>query len=221
MRLPIIIVNFKLYENAVGDNALKLARTHEKVAQETGASIAIAVNALDVVRVAAEVSIPVFAQHFDPVGYGSHTGHIHPAVLKAAGVSGSLLNHAEHQLSDDVLVASIHLAKECGLYTVVCADTPMKGAKIAVEMGPDLVAVEPPELIGGDISVSRAQADIVKKAVELIGVGRTLVGAGIKDMEDVRLSLEFGASGVLLASGVTKAEDPYAVLMDLVRGLGA
>jgi len=218
MKLPAIIVNFKLFENAMGESALELAKIHEKVAKETGASIAIAVNALDVVKVAQSVEIPVFAQHFDPVAYGSHTGHINPTILKKAGVYGSLLNHAEHQLDDQILIASIHLAKEMGLFTIVCANNPIKGAEIA-QYNPDLIAVEPPELIGGDISVSKSQADIVQKAVELIGKGRTLVGAGIKDAEDAKLSLEFGASGVLLASGVTKASDPYAVLMDLVKGL--
>lgn len=218
MKLPTIIVNFKLYEQAVGQRALELAKIHEKVAKDTGASIAVAVNALDLLRVAETVEIPVFAQHFDPVEYGSYTGHIHPKVLKDAGVYGSLLNHAERQLPDNVLIEAIHQAKELGLYTVVCADTPEKGAAIA-KCNPDLIAVEPPELIGGDISVSKAQADVVKDAVEMIGKGRTLVGAGIRDREDVQLSLEFGASGVLLASGITKAADPEAVLRDLVAGL--
>lgn len=218
MKLPAIIVNFKLHENGVGEGALKLAKIHERVAAETGASIGIAVNALDVLRVAAAVTIPVFAQHFDPVGHGSYTGHISAEILKKGGVYGSLLNHAEHQLADNVLIESVYLARKMGLFTIVCANTPAKGAEI-VQCEPDLIAVEPPELIGGDISVSKAQADIVRGAVELIGRGRTLVGAGIRDAEDVRLSLEFGASGVLLASGVTKAEDPYGVLMELVRGL--
>jgi len=218
MDLPIIIVNFKLYENAVGEAAVGLAKIHQKVAKETGAQIAVAVNALDVVRVAQSVDIPVFAQHLDPVGYGSHTGHINPEVLKKAGVYGTLLNHAERTLPDNVLIASIDAAKAAGLFVVVCVDTPEKGACFT-ECDLDLIAVEPPALIGGDISVSKAEAEIVRGAVEMIGRGKVLVGAGIKDREDVSLSLELGASGVLLASGVTKAEDPYAVLMDLVAGL--
>ena len=74
-------------------------------------------------------------------------------------------------------------------------------------------------MIGGDISVSKAEAAIVSDAVNMIGKGKVLVGAGIKDREDVSLSLALGANGVLLASGITKAEDPYAVLLDLVGGL--
>ena len=43
-----------------------------------------------------------------------------------------------------------------------------------------------------------------------------LCGAGVKNGADVATALDLGASGVLLASGVTKATDPKAVLDDLV-----
>ncbi len=66
MRLPAIVVNFKVYEQGTGDNALRLALIHQKVAEETGVSIAIAVSALDLEKVAKAVNIPVFAQHVDP-----------------------------------------------------------------------------------------------------------------------------------------------------------
>ena len=79
--------------------------------------------------------------------------------------------------------------------------------------------MEPPELIGGDISVSRAGPEIIEDSVNLVGENRLLVGAGIKDAEDVRIALSLGASGVLLASGVIKADDPYSALMELVSGL--
>lgn len=218
MRLPTIIVNFKNYELSTGDNALKLAKIHQAVADETGASIGIAVSAMDLYRVAAAVSIPVFAQHLDPVNYGSSTGHILPDLVKECGAFGTLLNHSECQMENLQLERSIERAKEVGLYVVACADTPWRGAEIAA-LGPDLVAVEPPELIGGDVSVSKSGPEIISRAVELIGGERVLVGAGIKDKEDVQIACSLGAQGVLLASGVTRAEDPYAVLMELVAGL--
>lgn len=218
MKLPTIIVNFKVYEQAVGDSAVALAKLHEKVAKETGASIGVAVSAVDLFRVCEEVSIPVFAQHVDPVGYGSGTGHILPENVKEAGAYGTLLNHAECQIEDGVLEKSLERAREVGLFTVVCANTP-EHAKKVVSFNPDLVAVEPPELIGGDVSVSKAEPEIIEKSVELVGKNKVLVGAGVKTSEDVKIGLSLGASGVLLASGVTKADDPYSVLMDLVSGL--
>jgi len=206
MDLPTIIVNFKLYEQATGDSAIELAKIHEKVAEETGASIGVAVNALDLKQVV------------DAVGYGSNTGHILPERVKDIGTFGTLLNHAENQVEDVLLQKSIEKSRDIGLYTVACANTPEKGREI-MEFGPDLIAVEPPELIGGDVSVSKAEPDIIENAVKLIGENRVLVGAGVKNADDVRIALTLGASGVLLASGVTKAEDPYSVLMDLVSGL--
>lgn len=218
MRLPVIIVNFKVYEQATGDMAVELAKIHEKVAKETGASIGIAVTAIDLQRVCEAVSIPVFAQHIDPVTYGSGTGLILPELVKDVGAYGTLLNHAECQVGDIALKKSIEMARELDLFTVVCANTPEKGTEI-MKFNPDLIAVEPPELIGGDISVSKADPSIIEKAVQLIGKNRVLVGAGIKTGEDIKIALALGASGVLLASGVTKSQDPYAVLMDLVSGL--
>ncbi|MCL2296264.1 MAG: triose-phosphate isomerase, partial [Methanomassiliicoccaceae archaeon] len=46
-----------------------------------------------------------------------------------------------------------------------------------------------------------------------------LCGAGVKTGTDVKKAIELGTSGVLLASGVVKAKDPRAVLLDLVKYL--
>jgi len=218
MELPSIIVNFKNYEQATGDNAVELAKIHEKVANDTGASIGIAVTAIDLRRVVETVGIPVFAQHIDPVEYGGYTGHILPDLVSEVGAYGTLLNHAECQIGETDLKNSIEIARKLDLFTIVCADTPERGADF-VKFNPDLIAVEPPELIGGDVSVSKTNPSIIERAVHMIGKNRVFVGAGIKTGEDVKIALALGASGVLLASGVTKADDPYAVLMDLVSGL--
>ena len=219
MKKPLIIVNFKIYELATGEDALNLAKIHEKVAKEMDVSIGIAVNALDLAKVADAVDIPVFAQHIDPISYGSGTGHIVPERVKEIGAYGTILNHAERKLDEEILQQSINRAKDLGLFTVVCAETPERGKEIAEKYDPDLIAVEPPELIGGDLSVSKSEPLIVENAVNLIGSEKTLVGAGVKDKEDVEIALNLGAQGVLLASGVTKSSDPYATLLDLAAGL--
>ncbi|MBN2087553.1 triose-phosphate isomerase [Candidatus Peregrinibacteria bacterium] len=213
-----IITNFKTYETATGHLALSLAKIHEEVAKETGADIRIAVQAVDLARISHEVSIPVLAQHIDPVVHGGATGHILPESVKLAGASGVILNHSERRLKREVLEASIKRAKEVGLVTVICAETPEEGASF-LEFDPDFIAVEPPELIGGDISVSTAKPEIIEHATKLIGSDKLLVGAGVKNGADVRTCIKLGAIGVLLASGVTQADDPKAVLIDLVSGL--
>jgi len=48
---------------------------------------------------------------------------------------------------------------------------------------------------------------------------KVLCGAGVKTGEDVKKALELGTEGVLLASGVVKAENPEKVLRDLISGI--
>jgi triosephosphate isomerase len=213
-----IITNFKTYESATGQAALDLGKIHEEVAKETGADIRICPQATDLAWLSHELKFPVYAQHIDPIEFGSHTGHILPENVKMAGAAGTLLNHSERRLEREVLRASVRRAKEAGLEVIICAKDPEEGASF-LEFEPDLIAVEPPELIGGDISVSTAQPEIVTNAAKLIGTDKLLVGAGVKTGADVKKALELGARGVLLASGITKAADPKAVLMDLAKGL--
>ncbi|MFC1750836.1 triose-phosphate isomerase [Pseudomonadota bacterium] len=218
MEAPILIVNFKTYSNATGEEAMALARIHDKVAKETGANIAIAVQPVDICAIASEVSIPVLGQHFDAVEEGPFTGHITPHSIKAAGAYGSLLNHAERKMEINEIQKSIDMARTLGLFSVVCADTVYTGNAIT-ELDPDFVAVEPPELIGGDISVCTANPQLIKDAVKMIGTEKLIIGAGIKTKDDVASAISSGASGILLSSGITKAIDPEAKLRELVEGL--
>jgi len=164
------------------------------------------------------VSIPVFAQHIDAVRFGANTGYVLPEAVKEAGAYGTLLNHSERQISMDLLKASIEAAQAVGLMVVACAQDHDEAAQVLC-MRPEWVAVEPLDLIGGDVSVSTSKPELIRATVELHGGNSTtLVGAGVKNADDVRIALELGACGVLLASGVIKADDPEAVLRDLAQG---
>jgi triosephosphate isomerase len=215
---PVIIINFKTYINSTGQNAIRLAKICEKVAFETGTDIRVAVAAPDIYPVFQGVSIPVYAEHIDSYTPGRHTGSILPEMVKAAGATGTLLNHSEHRMQLKELEESIKRASKVSLATVVCADTLAKAEKIA-RMKPDFIAVEPPELIGGEVSVSKAKPEIITRSVEIIkhkhGV-KLLVGAGVHTREDVVKAVELGADGVLIASGIDLAENPEKVLRELL-----
>lgn len=217
-----IILNCKTYEQATGDNALKLAKICEKVSKESGADIIICPQFTDIHRITREVDIPVYAQHIDPIKHGSNTGHILPEAVKAAGATGSLINHSERRLKLADIEANIDKLKELGMTSIVCTNN-ISVTKAAAALSPDFVAIEPPELIGSGISVSQAQPEIITGSVEAVRKinpeVKILTGAGITTGDDVKKALELGTCGVLLASGVTKATDPRAVLMDLVRGV--
>jgi triosephosphate isomerase len=219
---PIIIVNFKTYEMGFGKNALNLTKSLQKIADEAQANIAVAVCPTDIQLIFSECSLPVFAQHVDPISFGSNTGFILPEAAKEAGAVGTLINHSEHRLQLADIEGCVRRAAEVGLVTCICTNN-LKTSKAASVLSPDFVAVEPPELIGGDISVSQAQPELVSDTVSAIQAVspnvKVLCGAGVKTGEDVKRALELGSEGVLLASGVVKAKDVEGAVRDLVSGL--
>ncbi|MDX1534384.1 MAG: triose-phosphate isomerase [Thermoplasmata archaeon] len=223
MDTPLLILNFKAYPEAVGPRALELARIAEEQGRETGRSVAVAPFIGDLARVASEVSLPVLAQHCDDLPAGSQTGWIPPEAVREVGAVGTLLNHAERPLLGPTLRATVERCHALGLETVVCADD-TEAAKAATASGPTFLAVEPPELIGGDVSVTTANPRVVKETVAQVEAidpdVRVLCGAGIKTGADVRAALELGTKGVLLASGVVRAPSPREALADLLAGLG-
>jgi len=215
VKTPIIIVNFKTYLESTGQKAVELAKAAEKAARETGASIVVAPQFADIARVAEAVEIPVFSQHIDPIKPGNSTGHVLAESIKGAGAVGTLINHSERQLKLSEIEAIISLCREKELTSCVCANNPAVSASIAA-MHPDMVSFEPPELIGTGIAVSKAQPQVVTNTVELVRKVNPdiviLCGAGISQSEDVATSLKLGTSGVLVASGIVKAKDPYIIL---------
>ena len=221
MRLeePVVAINFKTYVQATGEGALRIAKAAEKVYKETGVTIVVAPQLADLYRIAQEVEIPVFAQHIDPIKPGSHTGHVLPEAVKEAGAVGTLLNHSENRMILADLEAAIRRAEEVGLMTMVCSNNPAVSAAVAA-LDPDYVAVEPPELIGTGIPVSKAKPEVITNTVELVRKVnpkvKVLTGAGISTGEDVKKALELGTVGVLLASGVTKAKDPEKAIRNLI-----
>ncbi|MBI4143752.1 triose-phosphate isomerase [Candidatus Woesearchaeota archaeon] len=198
MKLPLFLVNFKAYPQATGKNAVLLAKKCQRVAKKLNISIIPCVQAADISLVAHKVSIPVFAQHVDTAP-GAHTGNIVLTSVISAGAKGTLLNHAERTLSFSTIKQTVAECKKIRFPVVVCASTP-KEAKRMASLKPFAVAIEPPELIGTGISVSRANPGIIKKSVAL--KVPVLCGAGISSKEDVAKALELGAKGVLVASAV-------------------
>ena len=215
LETPIIIVNFKTYLEATGQKAVELAKNAEKAAKETGASIVVAPQFADISRVAEAVEIPVFAQHIDAINPGNSTGSVLAESVKEAGAVGTLINHSERQLKISDIDAIITLTREKDLISCVCANNPTVSAALA-SLKPDIVSFEPPELIGTGIAVSKAQPQVITSTVHLvrqINANITILcGAGISQSEDVSVALKLGTNGVLVASGIVKAKDPYSIL---------
>lgn len=218
---PLIVVNFKTYATAMGQAAVDLAQAMERASKDHVRMIAV-VSAFDLHAVKqAAPSLEVWSQHLDPVGQGSFTGWLQPENAIERGAQGTIINHAEHKVDiEHVQQLMQQLPDEFPM--CACAADVDEAHQLA-ELGPTFIAVEPPELIGGDISVTTADPAIVSDTVNAVRAinpqVRVLCGAGVKDGKDVKTAVELGAHGVLLASGVTKASDVDTVLADLVAGL--
>jgi triosephosphate isomerase len=222
MQEPMIIVNFKTYMESTGERAVELAKKAEEVHSETRVSIGVAPQFADIPTVAEAVNIPVFAQHIDPIEPGGFTGHVLAESVKKAGAVGTLVNHSERQLRLSDVDLAIKLARQNGLATCVCANN--SGISMAVAtLKPDIIAVEPPELIGTGIPVSKAKPEVVTKAIQLVRQVNSkvpiLCGAGITRGKDVAAALRLGTQGVLVASGVVKAKSPYAIMSEFAYAL--
>ena len=218
---PLIVVNFKTYATAMGQKAVDLAQAMERAAKDHVRLIAV-VSAFDLHAVKqAAPSLEVWSQHLDPVGQGSFTGWLQPENAIERGAQGAIINHAEHKVDIEHVQQLMQQLPDDFPMCACAAD--VDEAHQLAELGPTFIAVEPPELIGGDISVTTADPAIVSDTVNAVRAinpqVRVLCGAGVKDGKDVKTAVELGAHGVLLASGVTKASDVDAVLADLVAGL--
>ncbi len=183
--------------------------------------VAVAPSLPDLARVAASVRIPVLAQHVDPVAWGACTGFVPPEAVRASGARGSLVNHSEHPLSPRTCAEVVRRLASLSLAAVVCAPT-VRAARALAQLRPPYLAVEPPELIGGDRAVSTARPELVAAAVRTVHRvsprTRVLCGAGVHSRADVARAVELGSEGVLVASAVTKAAHPRRVLDDLLSG---
>lgn len=222
MNTPIVILNYKTYLESSGENALELARALKSASEESGITMVAAPQAADIYRIQNQISLPIFAQHIDPITPGGHTGSNLIETLIEAGISGSLINHSENRMKLADIDEVIQLCKQNDIESCVCTNN-IATSKAIATFSPDAVAVEPPELIGTGIPVSQAQPEVVEDSVK--GVKsinkkiKVLCGAGISTGDDMKAAMDLGADGVLLASGIVNAENPKEALLDLVSKL--
>lgn len=222
MDTPIVILNYKTYLESSGMRALDLAHDLESAANESGITMVASPQAADIYRISEETSIPIFAQHIDPISPGGHTGSNLIDTLIEAGISGSLINHSEQRMKLADIDEVVKLCKANEIESCVCTNN-IETSKAIAALAPTAVAVEPPELIGTGIPVSQAQPEVVEDTVKEVKAinkdVKVLCGAGITTGDDMKAAMDLGADGVLLASGIIKAESPKEALLDLVSKL--
>lgn len=219
MKHPAIIVNFKAYQEVEGDRSIRLSRLIQKVSTENGVPMAVCPPHLTLPVVARMLDIPVYAQSVDPLPPGPGTGFVTPSMVHSTDAMGTLVNHSEHRIPYEDIAKVVEMCAPLKLDVCICAEDAAEARKMA-ELHPAMIAVEPPALIGGDVSVTTADPGIVSASVDsVIAVDPDIsvyCGAGVKTGKDVRAAMDLGAHGVLVASGVVKSKDPEAALRDLI-----
>jgi triosephosphate isomerase len=156
----------------------------------------------------------------DPIELGSYTGQVLAEVIREAGATGTLINHSERQLKLSDIDTIIELVREKNLVPCVCTNNPSVSAAVAA-LKPDMIAIEPPALIGTGVAVSVSQPEVVTNAVKLVREVNSeitvLCGAGIRHGENVSAALKLGTQGVLVSSSIVKAKNPYDMLRELAN----
>ncbi len=218
---PLFLLNLKTYPAAMGAGADRLATLLFARAGEAGIPATVAAAAADLGRLSALQRGPILGQHIDSMEAGAHTGFQVAESLSAVGARGSLVNHSEHPIPTGAVGAAVDRLRSLGLASVVCAATPERARRLCA-FHPDYLAIEPPELIGGSVSVSEARPELIARAAAIVaehspGTG-LLCGAGVRRRSDVRRALDLGAVGILVASAVATAPDPVPVVGDLLSG---
>ncbi len=217
-----LVINFKTYFEGSGKNAEKIAKIANKVAKKTGKNIILVVQETDINRLSNLVDIPVYSEHLDPIEYGAHTGKVLAQSLKFNGAKGVVLNHSEDRFNLEQIEKSKKIAKKNKLKTIICVNDAAQAAALSY-FKPDFLAIEPPELIGGNTSVSKAKPEVITETVDKVKkVNKkqlVLCGAGIKTAEDVKKAIKLGTQGVFVASGIIKSKTPEKKIRELVKYL--
>ncbi len=211
---PEIFINFKHYENAVGNNCEKLLNDFSNLKDN---NIYYCLSYIDLRLNSKFNNLKIFSQSVDVNDYGAFTGSVSMESLMSIGIHGSLLNHSENRINEENIIRILEKSKNNNFTIVLCAEN-IEEIKKYSKFEPDYIAYEPPELIGGNISVSNAKPEIIEEAGKICkNRTKLLVGAGVKTKEDIDRSMDLGAHGVLIASGIIRDPKPINKLISLTH----
>ena len=215
------IINCKNYDEIAGEKIIKIAKTAEKVSRKYKVPIAIA-PPHHLIPLITKFKITVLAQHVDNKKVGSTTGFMVPEIVKKSKISGSIINHSEHRISEKEITSLIKRLQKLKLKTVLCVKNVNEVRKY-VKLNPTFIAIEPPELIGTGRAISTERPALITNAVQAVKNAKNstklLCGAGIVSGQDVAKAKDLGSNGILVASGIIKAKNWEKIISEFCKGL--
>jgi triosephosphate isomerase len=215
LEYPHFLINFKTYDRAYGEDALSYAETVEAVAEETGASYAVAPQTVDLRLVAEHTSLPVVAQSVDAAEPGRETGGILPEAVAEAGADAVLVDHPEAPDTLADAATEIRRCRDLGLDSILCVESVETG-RAALSLEPDCLLFENPADIATGNALPQTNPELVEEFVATVEAAdsrtKVMVGGGVSTAADVARAFELGADAAGAASAAVQATDRRAWL---------
>jgi triosephosphate isomerase (TIM) len=217
----LIIINCKNYLEVAGDKILQLSQIAKDISNSNKVQIMIAPPQNCLFYLSQFIKLPLICQHIDDEKIGATTGFTIPELAKSYGAAGSLINHSEHRIEHTHIQNLVERLRKLNMTSIVCAATSKEVGELA-RLNPNMIAIEPPELIGTGKAVSKVNPSIITKSVKEAGKHseniQVICGAGIVDKTDVQSAINLGSKGILLASGLIKSGAWQDKLIELCEG---
>ncbi|WP_326512785.1 triose-phosphate isomerase [Clostridium intestinale] len=207
IRTPFLVVNPKSY--LYGKRSLDLALAADKIAKETGIEMFFTCPFADIRYISENTTnVIVTAQHMESLKPGRGMGHVLPESLKEAGAKAVFLNHAENPMTVAELSKTIERARELDIKTIVCADSVSEAVALS-KFNPDIILAEPTELIGtGKTADNSYVIETTEKIRDMSPNTLVMIASGVTTAEDVYNVIKLGADGTGGTNGILGAPDP-------------
>lgn len=141
------------------------------------------------------------------------------AKIKEAGAEALFLNHAENPKTVSDLYATIKRAKELDMITVVCADSTVEAKAVAC-MDPDIVLAEPTDLIGtGQVADDSYTIETVKALNAINPNVLVMIASGVSTAEDCYNVVKLGADGTGATSGILNEPSPAQRVREMAEAI--
>jgi triosephosphate isomerase len=204
-----------------GEKILQLSEIAKDISTSNKVQIMIAPPQNCLFYLSRFIKLPLICQHIDDKKIGATTGFIIPELAKSYGAVGSLINHSEHRIEHTHIQKLIERLRQLNMTSIVCAATSKEVGELA-RLNPNMIAIEPPELIGTGKAVSKVNPSIITQSVNEANKHseniKLICGAGIVDKADVQSAINLGSKGILVASGLIKSGTWQNKLRELCEG---